>query len=419
MNQKTCSFVNDHNELASIKGRSSLCNMISQINERPEEERVLRDLDLSEVDDLSDLNLSGYTIENVIFNKYDACEKDRKVIFNVNFKGCTLKNVSFTQCKLIRCNFDSYSIKHKPDGCDGKFVEEWHLTTMNRVDFFFCEFETCRFKSARMDVVDFRYSALLDCSLGYLQAKNCDFYMTAFKGTTNFPHSRFTSCSITNATFENHCITMSNIDDLVQERYDDYHRVIMHTERWNKQNPCADFSYLNKGEEDDNRLMSRAYISKEASQVYSILSGIYAGKGLCRDSNLAYRKSKINEGKHYFLQMRVEFSQRHFGKGVKNLCKMAGPVSSRLFGYGYQIMPVVAWFVALIVGYGLYHHRVAARECDNFRKEIAYSLYNSLGPYADFIRGLNEILASFQTGFGMLLIGFMGFVLANRIRNNG
>ena len=50
--------------------------------------------------------------------------------------------------------------------------------------------------------------------------------------------------------------------------------------------------------------------------------------------------------------------------------------------------------------------------------ELACSLNNTIGPYEDFYRVVGLWLSSIQTTLGILLVGFAGFVLANRVRNN-
>lgn len=47
-----------------------------------------------------------------------------------------------------------------------------------------------------------------------------------------------------------------------------------------------------------------------------------------------------------------------------------------------------------------------------------YFKTNSMDPYEQFIQRINEVAGSLEPAIGTLLIGFLGFVIANRIRNN-
>lgn len=404
-------------------------NNIRKIKDRTELEKILKDCrkttingqqnlfsnyDLSNLD-LSNLDFSDLTLENIVFNVFNVCCRERKEIFNVNFKGCSMNRVSFAQCKFMRCNFDSYKKIYKNDKME-VISEEYHTTNICNVDFFFSEFINCRFKNANMNTVDFRYSSLIDCSLGYLHVIYGDFYMTTFRGSTNFVHSIFELCSISYATFENHCMAMENIRELIQENYEVYSNILIHNKHWYKQNPCADFSNLNKAEELGNELDSRIYIAQEAKYVYAIMSGIYSGKGLNRDSNKAYAKSKKNENLYYRLQMKRDLKMGEYKKFVQHFKGWFDPFISWLFGYGFKIGPVL-YIVLGVIGsfWGFLYFFDHPKTWD---KGLAYSICNTMGPYFDYIDEINHLFAVLESAVGVLLIGFMGFVIANKIRSN-
>ena len=108
-------------------------------------------------------------------------------------------------------------------------------------------------------IADFRYSKFIDCSLGGSCIGLGDFYMAAFSGTTNFTDCLWSHCSITNATFENHCLRIKSINKLAQECYKDYSEIIIGHKRWFKQNPCADFSHQNDDEDKNRKTKSRKH----------------------------------------------------------------------------------------------------------------------------------------------------------------
>jgi hypothetical protein len=49
---------------------------------------------------------------------------------------------------------------------------------------------------------------------------------------------------------------------------------------------------------------------------------------------------------------------------------------------------------------------------------IFHSLYNSMGPHDCFTEMVPLPWASFESMLGILLIGFLGFIIANNIRND-
>lgn len=403
--------------------------------------KPLKDYDLSRIN-LKNLDFSDLKLENVVFNYFDVEKKKRKEIFNVNFKGCTMNRVSFAHCSFCRCNFDSYSKKLNHENEEITVVK--HTTTMNECDFFFCEFEKCRFINTKMEWVDFRYSSFTDCSMRCAKVTYGDFYMTAFHGTTNFPHSVFSLCSLTNATFDNHCLLMENIDRLIQEDYELY-SIFIRKKNWSKHNPCADFSELDKAEEDlckleEKILEEKIYLSQEAKFIYTTLSGLYSGKGLFRDSNKAYSKAKKCEAQYYKLLQKKAWQRKEcwsllkngkcwvcpvivmlLGYGyacwswLKNVIRWVFTVIVMLIGYGYKPLPVMAWFAVLIVVFWMI---LWFTKDLPWNESLAASICNSIGPYSKMIENLGPVLASFETLAGVFLIGFFGFVIANKIRNN-
>ena len=88
----------------------------------------LKGYDLSLIE-LKDLDFSGFELEDVVFNYFDVERKERKEIFNVNFKGCTMNRVSFAHCSFCRCNFDSYSEKLNHE--EEEITEDPHPTNMS------------------------------------------------------------------------------------------------------------------------------------------------------------------------------------------------------------------------------------------------------------------------------------------------
>lgn len=437
--QTSISFVHCLEKMRVVRSIDALEELLSECRTK---HIPLKNIDLSYLD-LRNINMGGVQIQNVIFNAFDVKRPEPKLIFNVNFKGSELVDVSFAHCKFVRCNFDVYdSLFAKEqvnikDGCT-------KTTRIENADFFLCEFCLCRFRDTCLKVVDFRYSSFVDCSLGGCCVEYGDFYMAAFKGTTNFVNSKFVRCSITNVVFENNPLRFSSIKGLVQEYYDDYSSIIIGNSTWYKKNPCGGFSYLNEAEDKNNVVKSKAFIRNEASAVYAQLSGFYAGKGFYRDSNKAYGRAKINEawGNFYSIADSCKSALgRWFGmenlslkkvmeevrRVMKSVLFLLGFGFSWMFGFGYKIRAVFLWLAVIVLVYmSFLHHKVAESllSCKvekplTWKTELAYSLNNMIGPFEKFTDILKDDLAAcLQTTSGILLIGFLGFVLANRIRNN-
>lgn len=296
------------------------------------------------------------------------------------------------------------------------------VTRLQEVDFFFCDFDYCRFRRTEMQTVDFRYSHVRDCTMGECCIRLGDFYFCAFQGCTNFVDSTFLDCSFTCATFENDCIRMNNIPKgIVQEHSHIYHYHLTHAKRWIRYHPCASFCSMNHAaNEQVITAKSEAYIALEASNFYKVISGVFAGKGLNRDSNEAYRKSKKSE--LIYLQ-----KIRKFPKDERDISR--GEIRHRIFnirvtqalGYGYKWQAPTFWFLFIVVGFGIvglckktFDHNIL----DNTIRSFCYSLYNSMAPHEEFSDTVSLPWASFESVAGVLLIGFLGFIIANNIRND-
>lgn len=437
------SFVEYKAKPKVVKDVVELKMLMSQCRKNKE---PLANLDLSGVE-MKNIDMSVLDIVDVVFNTYDVTRSDYKEIYNVSFKGSKLTRVSFAQCSFERCNFDKYKPTQKELEKQNKNMDSSVIvdTIIQEADFFMTRWESCRFRNTEINIADFRYSEFYNCSMGGCQVKLGDFYMAVFRGTTDFTDGIFRHCSITNAVFENDLVRMKGIDKLAQECYDDYSNVIIGHKQWFKQNPCGDFSHKNEGEDEGHEVKSKAYIHNEASIVYAQLSGLYASKGFFKDSNLAYERAKCNEAWAKYYEMIYEcckwasklklnvkkiFSKKKageeakkkvnpvkYGRIGKNMFSLLNFLVCWILGFGYKLTNVVVCIVSLVVGYTFLFHSKTTNKHD-FPEEFAYSLNNTIGPYEKFCDVVGYALSSVQTTAGILLIGFAGFVLANRVRSN-
>ena len=216
---------------------------------------------------------------------------------------------------------------------------------------------------------------------------------------------------------EKDCILMNNIiGRIAQEKSQVYHDELIHNPIWLRYNPCHSFSSMNHKANEGRNDDSDAKIAGEAMHVYKQLSGIYAGKGLNRDSNRAYRKSKLCEIGYCKLQMKIAWKKRIFKDFFAYQWSFIKAWWTRLLGFGYQWKATVIWFIIIVLGYGLYG--MLRKGTNDDYNIIFHSLYNSMGPHDCFTDMVPLPWASFESILGILLIGFLGFIIANNIRND-
>lgn len=382
--------------------------------------KELKNLDLSEVNfsgknNLVKRNFDEWDIKNVIFSRFNPNTEGKKYLFGLSFKGAKLKNVGFTQAFLDRCNFDS------------------PRKELKEIDFFFSEFNYCHFCDCYMDTIDFRYTKISDCSMRNINVTFGDFYFCNFKGCSSFQKSTFKNCSFTNAVFEHNVIRIESIKGILQDNYDIYKSVI-DLKVWSRYNPTGNESQIGRTEEE---------VLDEAVEMYKQLSGIYAGKGLNKDSNEAYRKMRNKEMQKNFLPIMELLSKigRLINKiflPIKKLFKyigrlIYGPIIA-LFGYGYRLRNAFFLFTALIILGALLFHFSDNKStkisycccCDSiehkstsFCEAVSYSVYNSVGSYVEeYVNTIGPFWTAVLSLFGLGLIAYIGFIFANKMRNN-
>lgn len=419
------SFIDEH-QLHTVTSAEEFLAIIDKANQKDSPDyHSLRNLDLSEIDAASlYTDFNGWQIDNVIFSRFDPARKERKEIFGLSFIGATLKRVCFAQAHLYRCNFDTLDKEAQQVNKERQPQEQQtdeasitdKQTEIREATFFLSDLELCRFRNAKMYAVDFRYSYINDCTIREAMVTYGDFYFCNFRGCTTFDKSLFFECSFTNCMFENNAVRMNNIPHgIIQEHYEAYCEMVLHYPSWYHYNPSATCSSINHDANKKNTLSSRMSNKSEAANFYKNMSGIYAGKGLNRDSNNAYKMAKLNEIRYFHLAIPALWRKGERGKAVRYTSRLLLDYTTVALGFGYMWWAVVFWFAVLIMIYGLYYHFHSA---DGIDVAISYSFNNSLGPNSDITKIINSLLASCQSAFGMLLIGFLGFIMANNLRND-
>lgn len=369
--------------------------------------RILSNYDFSNLEDISCISFDQLILENIVFSRFRPCGKGTNNLFQLSFKGATLDKVSFAQANLQQCNFDAAKIT-----C---------------ADFFFTKLEYCRFRQAIASYIDFRYSKIQNCTMGEFNVTLGDFYSCNFQGSTNFIKSLFTRCSFTCAIFEHACIRMDNLKDgIIQENSDCYHNEFLHKQElhWNRYNPCFSFSSMNHNTQGDKK-KSEVFIAAESMNFYRQMSGIYAGKGLNRDSNKAYEKKVLEERKYCKLKLAMlredtsKNNDEEHGKWHYRF-RLFNTYITQTMGYGYKCLTPCFWFFILVFVFWVIFQCVdGTLSIDTESVEhLGYSLNNALSPFEKYYRVVNIFISALQSTLGILLVGFLGFVVANKIRND-
>lgn len=429
----TSSFIDETVDLSVIRTKNELLELIQVCKEK---DKRLMNLDLSHIDDCSNINFDGLHIENVVFSRFDPEKTTKTFLSNLSFVGAKLLKVGFAQASLQQCNFDTadekainFNIGKQSQRNASERTEKCVNTELKEVDFFYCDLNYCRFCSTYIETADFRYSHIKDCSMRNLDARICDFYFCAFEGCSNFQDSIFRDCSFTCAIFEHNCVRMNNIPEgIIQEHSDVYHNKLIGASNWVKYHPCASFSNFNReANSNSQKQKSESNIALEAADFYKNMSGIYSGKGLNRDSNEAYRLSKIYELKFCKLELKLPVKERKIPRSHL-LSRIIRLRITQTFGYGFKWQAPTLWFIGIVVVYGfiglIRAHFEGIINGEHFCgfsdsiKALCYSLYNSMSPHEGFIKIVSLPWASFESVMGVLLIGFLGFIIANNIRND-
>ncbi|MBR1541124.1 MAG: pentapeptide repeat-containing protein [Bacteroidaceae bacterium] len=404
--QAKLSFIDEENiEFKTVDSLEDLKIVVATC--RNSNEKKLSKYNFSNLEEISCICFDGVTLEDVVFSRFCPCRNKRPLLFQLSFKGAILNRVSFAHADLQQCNFDSARIDY--------------------VDFFFSRIKYSRFRQSVAHYVDFRYSQINNCTLGEMDVTMGDFYFCNFLGSTNFIKSKFTNCSFTNAIFEHACIRMDNIEGgIIQEHSAAYHGDFLYKEElhWNRYNPCFSFSSMNPHSRD-SIIKSDAFIASESMNFYKQMSGIYAGKGLNRDSNQAYKK-KVLEERKYCKKKLIVLKQEGYsncdGESIWHYrSKYYKTFLTQAMGYGYKWWTPCVWFFALVIVFWIIFQLVDGIACidtPDWLQHLGYSFNNALSPFEDYYRVVNIFISSLQSTLGILLVGFLGFVIANKIRND-
>jgi len=351
------------------------------------QEKTIKDLDLSNFDFFQNqISFAGKQLESVIFS-------DNK----------TLKDVSFNKAVLIDCVFERSAL----DSCDFTSAEIKGTGAAKYASFKDAKIYKTKFRNAVIDVCDFRYADIIDCTLQGALIKYTDFYRTAFKGITVFQDAKIESSSLNYISFETFCITCDNLQkneagaSLVQENEAVYRDFLG---KWiRKDNVKNEMSIIADG-------LASKY--REAERIYRQLSALWEDKGHNKDAEWAYIQGKRMERK----RMLYESKTNKISNKIKAFFSFLMDLIS---GYGVSLSRVFISYMVLVALFGLIYNILTGI---NFGSSLVLSVAFTFGamdasPYSA-AAPIIEAISVLQTGIGMLLTGFMGFIVANKVRKS-
>jgi len=345
-------------------------------------EKTIKDLDLTKFDFKRDnIDFSGKTLEGVDFSDNQ-----------------TLKDISFLKATLIDCKFERAAL----DSCDFSMADIKGTGAAKYASFKNTKIYKTKFRNARIETCDFRYADVIDSTLQGAYFKYTDFYRTAFKGITVFQDAKIESSSLNYVSFETFCITRSNLlvnkagAALVQENEAVYKDFLA---KWIRLDIIK-----NEMSIIDDGLASKF---REAERIYRQLSALWESKGHNRDAEWAYVHAKrMERSRLWFESADNKFTNRL--KAIVNL------LTDVLLGYGVSFSKIFISYFVLIALFGLIYRIMLAEDIATC---IKMSVSFTIGAASASSPSI-EPLSMLQTGLGMLLTGFMGFVVANKVRKS-
>ena len=366
------------------------------------EKKHIEGVDLSTID-INGRNFTGCTIINVKFSKKN---QHNRILTNVNFTNATLENVDFIDAKLDNVKFDNAIM----EGCSFQiYSEKVDKPTIDRVSYKKCTIRSCRFRDAEIKYSDFRYAEITNSTFENSNIEFCDFYRTLFIGQNIFYYSKIIDSSIP-TYFEGTIIRRDNLtnDRILQQNYRKY-RIFLedwYTIRENDRDEKAIF--------DIKKSHNARY--KQAENIYRELNGLWNSKGYFSDANWAYIQARRMERKSLIYDLinikgvfnKIILLPRIIWNCLCDLC----------FGYGESILKTIAtYFVIVLIFANILNIKLP--DC-SFLDSIWYSIKNMIAQTPEEImlgRTLVDMLNLVQSTLGILITGILGFIIANKIRN--
>lgn len=354
---------------------------------------------------LSSLDLDGCNFDNCVISNVNFAEnnQDNRELNRLSFKGAKLKNVSFGKASLSNCDFDSDSKNN-------------NITTILQTSFKHCTLSSCRFRKARIEWSDFRYTEINAGTFEESLISYCDFYRAFLSGVILFRK----------ASIEYSSINYTNFDTSVNFRKENlYKGKILQENKAQYIHFLKDWDVYGTGirENDQNKISdwdiekSVAARYADAEDIYKTLNGFWAGKGFLSDANWAYVKGRTMELGRMWKELisgKLSFIKviNHIWLIVQNC------ISNLLFGYGESMKKMIFTYIMLVFIFAYFFY--ANANIVDYSKSLFVSTKNMIGVGSEELVNISpfvDFLNLIQTSIGITLTGIFGFILGNKIRN--
>jgi len=345
-------------------------------------EKAIKELDLTRFNFMENpIDFSGKTLESVDFSGNE-----------------TLKDISFNSSVLIDCKFERSVL----DSCDFACAQIKGTGDAKYASFKDSKINKTKFREAVIETCDFRYAEIKDSTFQEALFIYIDFYRTAFKGITIFKDCKIESSSLNYISFETFCFTQDNLQMnksgavLVQENEAVYRDFLS---KWVRK----DISRNTMSIVEDGL----AHKYKEAENIYRQLSALWEERGHNEDANWAYIQKKRME-RNYLWYEKTE------NKFKSKLSAFLNLLMDLFLGYGVSMSKVFITYLLTIAVFGVVYKILLGADIGSCLKmSISFTIGTDKASNPAI-----ETLCVIQTGIGMLLTGFMGYVVANKIRRS-
>lgn len=284
----------------------------------------------------------------------------------------------------------------------------------------------CAFRGSRFDRCDFRYSVFRNCTFADTSLELCDFYRADFEGNNIFQQSSLHLTSFNRANLSGTDICRDNFcAGILQENPKEFMRFHKH------------FGHVHP--EEMEMFVSRRH--EEAAVVYRSLAGVWSSRALYSDASWAYVRLKRHETavRSPIYALRVGRGSggagstpvglmRRLGYAVRDIPAYLGHIlAGAICGFGESLSRIFLTYVITGAAFAVLYWQIGAvvNEDGSVAKGISDNFVYSLGnmsasaPERLHVGTVHtELLSALQSLIGVGLIGLLGFVLGNRIRNS-
>ncbi len=368
-------------------------------------------LDISDEDivipenDLFNLDFSFVKLHNVSFAKKKNIFQ--KQLHSIRFCFSHLESVSFENCILYKCNFDS--------------------AFLDKVNFSHSNLMAVRFKDVLSKLCDFRYSFFKNSHFDRGIFLLDDFYMANFENGVSFEDARIQLCSFTKTHFSGEVITTDNFvnkknklantnkaksfwlsKDYLPESFSnsqyDYSPFVQSNKNiyselffggdWKRSNP--------NGEIVIPPTKTKSQLLLECKQEYQHLYGLYLNKGLLYEAEKVRKKSKEHERIYYYNRFKEEGELRALFHSISLWC------FKFTCGYGSSMIKLLITFCLFISSLSLINSFLINK--GSFVEVLRNGVYATLGGSTNVDY---EIAYKFV---GILFVCFLGIVFGNTMK---